>query len=203
MLLAEAIIVGLDVETTGLDVWSDRVIEVASGYWENGRLRMVRSTVVCPDIPIPAEAARVNGLSDSKIAGAPRLAAVMTAMGGFFPGCHAWMAHYAVFDRGMLVHDGLRQGAGVYVPRMLLDGPWLDTRLLARALDDAPAGAHGYSLIDLCKRLEVDPGESHRAEDDVRAMFGVFAKMLPHLPSTLEGCLALQAAYVAKGRGER
>lgn len=203
MLLSEAWICGLDVETTGLDVWADRVIEVASGHWAQGRLMGIVSTVVCPDIAIPTAASKVNGLTNDKVAGYPRLAAVMSKNSEMFPECDAYLAHHAVFDRSMLVHDGVRQRASRQVVRNLVNWPWLDTRLLARALDDAPAGAHGYSLKDLCQRLDVDPGQSHRAEDDVRAMFAVFARMLPQLPSTLEGCLAMQAAYVAKGRGER
>lgn len=201
--LFNCVILGVDTETTGLDTWTSRCIELAVGRWDGGKLLSVVSTAIDTDIQVPAEVTRINGLSTALLAGCPRLNAVLTAENGTLHGGHAWMAHHAEFDREILLIDGVRQRCDPRVLQRFVTEPWLDTRLLARALDDAPAGAHGYSLGDLCRRLGIHTGQMHRAEEDVRAMFEVWERMRPHLPNTLSAVLAFQAAYVAKGRGSR
>jgi DNA polymerase-3 subunit epsilon len=202
-MLKDCTILGVDVETTGLDPGADRIVELGIGRWASGRLQGATAQAVWPDIPIPDAATQVNGLSSATVAGCPRLAEVLTGANASLQGGQAWMAHQADFDRAMLLFDGLRQRCDSEVLRRFVALPWLDTRILARALDDAPAEVRGYSLGELCARLDVPTGQAHRAEDDVRAMFGVWQKLLPRLPDTLQGCLDLQRDYREKIRRKR
>lgn len=208
MNLDQCVITGVDVETTGLDTWTDRIVEFGVGHMVDGCVKRLYTKMVKPDIPIPDDASRINGITDAIVKSAPNLSEVWAVqnMAIVMPGqpSHAWLAHHATFDRQMLLHDGVRQGVQPIMLSRLLSRPWLDTRLLARALDDAPAGANGYSLVDLVKRFNVPTvGATHRAGPDVFAMFGLFEALRPRLPATLSGCLKLQADYVAKGRGDR
>src|SRR5512144_2878005 len=67
----------LDVETTGLSTWfGDRICEIAVLRCEGDNILGSFDSLVNPDRPISPGAARVNGLSDSDLLGAPRFAEV-------------------------------------------------------------------------------------------------------------------------------
>src|SRR5690606_14362550 len=81
MPLAEAPVVVLDTETTGLSpALGHRVIEIAAlrfqGWQETGRL----SVLVNPGRPIDPGATRVHGLVDRDVAGAPSFGVVVEVL---------------------------------------------------------------------------------------------------------------------------
>jgi DNA polymerase-3 subunit epsilon len=70
-LIVERPVAVLDVESTGLDVQQDRVIEVAVLKLEPGAPLAFFHTLVDPERPIPAEATQVHGLTDLDVHGQP------------------------------------------------------------------------------------------------------------------------------------
>src|SRR5574342_52338 len=67
----------LDVETTGLSAWfGDRICEIAVLRCEGSRVVTSFDSLVNPDRPISPGAARVNGLRDSDLLGAPHFAEI-------------------------------------------------------------------------------------------------------------------------------
>jgi len=61
----------IDVETTGLSESSDKVIQVAAVRYINHKMFERFVSYVNPGRPIPAEASRVNGITDKKVRMAP------------------------------------------------------------------------------------------------------------------------------------
>lgn len=60
-----------DLETTGIDVERDRIVQIAVIRVETDGSRRTFDTLVNPERPIPPEATRVHGIKDSDVAHAP------------------------------------------------------------------------------------------------------------------------------------
>jgi DNA polymerase-3 subunit epsilon len=161
--LSEVPLVFLDLETTGLSIAAGhRVCEVAlvrvRGGVEEGRL----SLLIDPESDFDPQAAAVNGLSAALLQGAPRFAeAADTILAAIGDGLI--VAHNAQFDVAFLNHELSLLG------RPPLTSPVLDTLSLARRL----LRRASYSLKALATDLEL-PHPTHRALDDVLALWGVY-----------------------------
>ena len=60
-----------DLETTGISTIKDRVVEIAAIKVENGIIVDEYSTLVNPEIPIPDNAKKVNGITDRMVKNSP------------------------------------------------------------------------------------------------------------------------------------
>ena len=67
-----------DLETTGISVQHDTIIEISALKVVNGKVERDFSTLVNPLRPIPSGATAVNGITDAMVADAPVLSVVMT-----------------------------------------------------------------------------------------------------------------------------
>jgi DNA polymerase-3 subunit epsilon len=164
--LAEAPLVFLDLETTGLDPTAGhRVAEVAllraRAGQEEGRLE----SVVNPGRPLDPAAAAVNGLSDAALALAPPFALLAPAMERLAAGA-VLVGHNVRFDLAFLSLELAAAG------RPPLANPSLDTLALARRLLRRPS----YSLAALAAELGL-PAPTHQALDDVLATRALFAHL--------------------------
>jgi len=118
--LASTEYVVVDVETTGLDSTTDRVVEVAAVRFKDGRPVHTFSSTVNPGRPIPAVAAGIHLLGDDEVRGAPRWPQVEAALASFVRPDDLIVAHNAPFDRGFL--------------DVIADRNWVDTCRFARHL---------------------------------------------------------------------
>ena len=89
----------IDIETTGTDPAHDAIIEIASvDLQRDGTITNQRTTLVVPDIPVPAEASAVHHLIDADLAAAPQLDQVIDQ----FKRADAYIAHNCAFERSFL-----------------------------------------------------------------------------------------------------
>jgi len=154
--------VTFDLETTGTDPDSCRIVEIAAVRVRNGRIVDEFSALVNPGCPIPPGASAKNHITDAMVAGAPSFAEVWPAFRSFC-GNDIVVAHNGYsFDFKVLKRlAGDLQGIGTY-----------DTLPLAREL--VPSSRR---LEDLAHKYEVDTGQSHRALDDSRALAKIFLRL--------------------------
>ena len=147
--LTELPVVSLDLETTGLDPSRDRIVSIGAVRADGGRLwpRAALDLLVDPGIPIPERSARVHGITDALVAGAPDLAALWPQLIAFIDGTVV-VGHQVGFDLAVLAAEAGRRGLPWAPP------PALDTmRLYARiATDDrldldSAAAALGVPVI--------------------------------------------------------
>jgi DNA polymerase III subunit epsilon len=61
----------IDVETTGVNTASDRVVQIATLRVEPDGRSDLRSALINPGVPIPAEATAIHGISDADVADEP------------------------------------------------------------------------------------------------------------------------------------
>lgn len=69
--LTERSLIVFDLETTGLDTHTDRVVQFGHAEFRNGALLMLQDVLINPCVPIPMAASDVHHIYDSDIADAP------------------------------------------------------------------------------------------------------------------------------------
>jgi DNA polymerase III epsilon subunit family exonuclease len=173
--LAEQRIVALDLETTGLSVQRDRIVECAAVRWHHGVIEGEFAALVHPGRHIPEAATRVHGITDDMVADSPDLVDVLPA---FLEFCQAdvLVAHNAKFDLGFL--DAACGRAGL--PR--LDVKVVDSCTLAR---ERLPGCPNYRLETLKSVLRLGQGQAHRALDDARDCLAIFLACMHAEPPAL------------------
>jgi len=67
----ERSLVAFDLETTGIDVEKDKIVQIALVRIEPGGMRRTFETLVNPECPIPAGATAVHGIKDADVQGMP------------------------------------------------------------------------------------------------------------------------------------
>ena len=194
-------IVVFDLETTGLDPWQDRIIEIGAVRLVNGEERETFRTFVDPRGPLPREITSLTGITPEDLIGAPLLAEALPRFLEF-AGNAPLAAHNAEgFDRQFL-----ERALGRRLPNPVLDT--LPFAFLARP--QAPS----HSLAALARDLPGGGGGAHRALDDARDLARVLSALLADLarmPEDLraEAALLLRATswpwkgVVCEGAAER
>lgn len=104
-----------DFETTGLDPNSDRIIEVGGIRVESGKAVQEFSYLIQPDIPLPATASKVTGITAAMLEGQPRIEEIMQPFLKFIDGC-ILVAHNAEFDMAFLRNACRRLGYRIEWP---------------------------------------------------------------------------------------
>ena len=121
MPLARPRLVVLDTETTGLDPVRDRIIDVGAVRLGDDLTVIGRfTTLVDPGVPIPLFVARLTGIHDAEVAGAPHFAEAFAALRDF-AGDAVLVGHNAGFDRDHLAAAARRAGLPA------LENEWFDT----------------------------------------------------------------------------
>jgi DNA polymerase III subunit epsilon len=181
--LAEAPIVVLDTETTGLNPrLGHRVVELGAIRLELGpagswQVAAEFSRLVNPGRPMDPGATRVNGIRDADLIGAPTFADIAPDFLALLDGA-LLVAHNAQFDADFLASELAIWAESSSVPvQNLLTNPWLCTLRLARLHFH-----FGYNgLPEVARQLGVRVGRFHRALNDAFVTAEVLRRMLRHL----------------------
>lgn len=96
----------VDVETTGLYAYKDRIIELSAIFYEDFQPISCFSTLINPGKPIPEDASDVNGIYDEDVKGAPTIAEVSESFLEFVGNCPV-VAYNASFDLKFLYCSGI------------------------------------------------------------------------------------------------
>ncbi|MCB9490544.1 MAG: hypothetical protein H6674_00575 [Dehalococcoidia bacterium] len=160
--------VALDLETTGLNVENDLIIEVgATRFDRSGRFENYR-TFVNPGRDIPIEVQELTGISNADVAGAPRFSEVRDAVRAFI-GDRPIVGQNIAFDIAFLEAERVHTYA-----------PSFDTWELASVL--LPT-ADRLNLGKIAETLGIVMPVAHRALADAEATRDVFLALLDRLES--------------------
>lgn len=148
-------LVAIDLETTGLDVSGNHIIEVGAVRFKDGKIIDEYATMVNPGVPIPAQTTHITGIQQEDVAHAPTIDKVLPEITKFV-GDAVLVAHNVVLDMGFLQdkHGILRANKSV------------DTYDLATIL---LPGAPRYNLTSLTAQVGIELEHAHRALDDAKA----------------------------------
>lgn len=171
--LHEVTFVVVDLETTGGSPASCEITEIGAVKVRAGERLGEFQTLVNPGVPIPSFISVLTGISDSMVAGSPRIDAVVPAFLEF-AGDAVLVAHNAPFDIGFL------KAACATTDRAWPGNRVLDTARLARKVvtrDEAP----NCKLSSLARVFRATTTPNHRALSDARATVDVLHGMLERL----------------------
>lgn len=101
-------IVFLDLETTGLNVSSDRIVEISFlKISPNGKEQWMNARVN-PEMPIPPKVTAIHGISDADVADAPTFREISKNLAAFLEGCDLAGYNAIKFDIPVLAEEFLR-----------------------------------------------------------------------------------------------
>ncbi len=163
-------IVVLDFETTGLNTYTDRMIEIGAVKIIDGKVADSFSTFVNPCVPLPPIITEITTITDSMLAEAPSAREALPQLMDFI-GEAAVAAHNAKFDTGILRSELRRLD-------QTFSFPVIDTLTLAQQLYP---DLKRYNLASVCKALGVTLKNAHRAVHDATATAECLNIMLAEL----------------------
>lgn len=146
-----------DLETTGISVAKDDIVEISAVRARGGAVTDTFSTLINPGRTIPADATAVNGITDEMVREAPGL---KEALSGFleFIGRDVLVGHNIhTFDLNF-VYD-----AALALYGKKVDNDYIDTLYLAKR---CLPGISSYKLTDLAAHFGVSAAGAHRALND-------------------------------------
>lgn len=103
----------LDLETTGLNIASDRIVEIGMIKIHPDGTEEVREMRINPGMPIPEQASKVHGIFDADVEHAPAFNTVAAELAGFMAGCDFAGFNSNRFDIPLLAEEFLRAGVDV------------------------------------------------------------------------------------------
>lgn len=165
--LLENDFVMFDLETTGVNYMTDKIIEIGAVKIVKGRLTETFGTLVNPERHIPADATKVNNITDEDVKDAPTLKEVMPDFFKFCDGC-ILVSYVIGFDFGFIEYHGKSLG---YAFQNKTD----DCFVMAK---NKLNGLKNYKLTTVAKHLNVQLENAHRAVFDAVAAGEVMIKLL-------------------------
>ena len=169
-----------DLETTGLDVRTERVVTAFVGVLDaSGAVIESTAWIADPGIEIPAIAASVHGFTTERARAEGRPAAqvvseVVEALRALFAADIPVVAYNAAYDFSLLHYDALRNGVAPLSPAK----PIFDPLIVDKKLDTYRKGSR--RLVDACDVYGVVLDDAHEAKSDAvaagRVMQAILAK---------------------------
>jgi len=176
-------LVCFDLETTGVDVQKDRIVQIALIRVEPGGERRTYSTLVNPQRPIPPEASAIHGIRDEHVRNAPSFSQIRTDVEEFLDGADLAGFNMVRFDLPLLEAEIRREGGRFDArDRRLLDAMHIFHKMEPRNLE---AAVRFY-----CDR-ELEG--AHSAEADASATLDVLDAQLGRYESLPRDAAALHA----------
>ncbi len=172
----------IDLETTGVSLSTDRIVEIAIVKILPDGSRLKKRKLLNPQIPIPPQSTVIHGISDEMVKDAPTFKQVGNELKQFIENSDLGGYNSNRFDIPMLMEEFLRGGFEVDLSaRKMIDVQHIFYTMEPRTLTAA------YKFY--CEKELLN---AHGAEADVDATIDVLFSQLeryPHLGSTVENIL--------------
>lgn len=161
-------IVFFDLETTGVNIATDRIVEISYlKVYPNGK-EECKTLRINPGIPIPPESTAVHGISDADVANCPTFKEVAKTIAREIEGCDLAGYNSNRFDIPLLVEELLRAGVDIDLSkRKMIDVQTIFHKMEQRTLSAA------YKFY-----CDKDLNDAHTAEADTRATYEVLKSQL-------------------------
>jgi DNA polymerase III subunit epsilon len=158
----------IDLETTGVSLSTDRIVEVAIIKLLPDGSRQVKRKLINPQMPIPKASSDIHGITDDMVKDAPTFKQAGNEIKVFIDGCDMAGYNSNRFDIPILMEEFLRVGLEVDLSkRKMVDVQHIFYTMEPRTLTAA------YQFF--CEKELVD---AHSAEADVNATIDVFLAQL-------------------------
>lgn len=175
-------LVFIDLETTGTNIATDRVIEIAIVKIMPDKTKLVKHKLINPKMPIPKSSIDIHGITDEKVKDAPTFKEVANELKQFIDNADLSGYNSNRFDIPLLMEEFLRTGIELDMTnRRMLDVQTIFHMMEKRTLEAA------YKFY--CTKDLVD---AHSAEADASATWEILEAQLEryaHLGTTIDTVL--------------
>ena len=161
-------LVFFDLESTGIDVSRDRIVQISALKLKPDGMRETRTRLINPGMPIPPEATAIHHITDEAVRGQPQFKEIARGILEFFHESDIAGYNSNRYDLPLLVEEFSRCGIAFPEPgAKLIDVLTIYHKKEARSL----AAAYRFYCD---KKLE----HAHDAEADVEATLEVFLSQI-------------------------
>lgn len=183
-------IIFFDLETTGTNINSDRIVEICYlKIYPNGNEES-KTMRINPEMHIPESSSAVHGIYDKDVADCPRFKDVAASIARDFLGCDLGGFNSNRFDIPVLAEEFLRAGVDIDLNRR----KFVDVQVIYHKLEQRTLSA-AYKFY--ChKNLE----DAHTAEADTRATYEVLQAQLDRYPEVLKNDISFLSEYSSFNR---
>ncbi|MEI8076033.1 MAG: 3'-5' exonuclease [Bacteroidota bacterium] len=162
----------IDLETTGINITTDRIVELAIVKISPDGTKLVKRKLINPLMPIPASSSAIHGITDEMVKDAPSFKQIANEIKQFIEGADLGGYNSNRFDIPMLLEEFLRAGIEYTV-----DGKKLvDVQKVFHMMEQRTLSA-AYKFY-CSKTLE----GAHGAEADATATWEVLEAQLERYP---------------------
>ena len=177
-------IVFFDLETTGTNINTDRIVEICYlKVYPNGN-EETKTMRINPEMHIPEQSSAIHGIYDKDVADCPTFKGVAKDIARDIEGCDLAGFNSNRFDIPVLAEEFLRAGVDID----MMKRKFIDVQVIYHKLEQRTLSA-AYKFY--CqKNLE----DAHTAEADTRATYEVLKAQLDRYPEELQNDMAFLAA---------
>lgn len=178
-------LVFFDIEVTGLNIVSDRIVELCYiKVYPNGE-EEARTMRFNPQIPISAEATSVNGITNEEVADCPLFKDRAKELATVFEGCDIAGFNSNFFDVPLLMEEFIRAGVELDISK----SNFVDVQNIFHKMEQRTLSA-AYKFY-CCKDLE----NAHSALADTRATYEVLKAQLDRYGESLKNNVPFLASF--------
>jgi DNA polymerase III subunit epsilon len=151
----------IDLETTGINLATDRIIEIAIVKVLSDGKRSVKRKLINPQIPIPKQSSDLHGITDEMVKDAPVFKEVAQELKQMLDGCDIAGYNSNRFDIPMLVEEFLRADVDFEMKgRRLIDVQNIFHKMEQRTLS-AAYKFYCNKVLDGAHSAEIDATATH------------------------------------------
>jgi len=158
----------IDLETTGLSVSADRIVEISVLKINPGGKEEWMTTRINPEMPIPPAASSIHGISNEDVALAPTFREIARTLVAFLEGCDLAGYNAIKFDLPVLAEEFLR----VNIDFSFRKRKYVDVQVIYHKKEQRTLSA-AYQFY--CKK---DLSDAHSSKADTEATFEVLKAQL-------------------------
>lgn len=158
--------IALDLETTGLNPRSDKIIEIGALKIIDGKIIDTYSTLVDAGIPISERITKLTGISNRDITGEIKTEKAINELLEFC-GDSILLGHNIIFDYSFIKQAAINQ-------KLKFEKTGIDTLKIAKKV---LPNLEKRSLEYLCDYYQIDHENKHRAYDDAKAASDLYIRL--------------------------
>ncbi len=157
-----------DLETTGVNVASDRIVELSFLKISPDGTKEIKTKRINPTIPIPVQSSEIHGIYDADVANEPTFKGIAKSLAEFLKNCDLAGYNSNKFDIPILVEEFLRAEVEFDISkRKFVDVQNIFHQMEQRTLKAAYKFYCGKEIIN-----------AHSAQADIEATYDVFIAQL-------------------------
>lgn len=183
-------IVFFDLETTGINIAKDRIVEISVlKIYPNGKEEQ-KTVRVNPEMHIPEEASKIHGIYDEDVKDCPPFKNIAKELARYIEGCDLGGYNSNRFDIPLLAEEFLRVGVDFDMSRR----KFVDVQTIFHKMEQRTLSAAYRFYCDKC--LE----DAHTASADTMATYEVLKAQLDRYGEQLENSIEFLSKFSTQNK---